>query len=221
MQTKNVALAGMDCALGDQNKARCVIRKSNFAETSRVYSFSCTDARSKMKRIELSYVVISKRFCRIIASLATRKKTAETYFIRYKQDVSPPRASSAKQTTEWWGKELHTGTVQRDIGDDRCPGARYGRTGKGEVEEVKGSDWRMCTEKGGGVTYRYRGISAPVRGTVKLVRGEVEEMKRKNWRMLEGKTRNVGIDTRGIETDRITFEFTAPGCQDHRLGSAQ
>ena len=38
----------------------------------------------------------------------------------------------------------------------------------------------MRTEKGGGVTYRYRGISAPVPGTVKLVRGEfeVDEMKR-------------------------------------------
>ena len=32
--------------------------------------------------------------------------------------------------------------------------------------------------EGGGVTYRYRGISAPVPGTVKLVRREVEEMKR-------------------------------------------
>ena len=36
----------------------------------------------------------------------------------------------------------------------------------------------MRTEKGGWVTYRYRGISAPVPGTVKLVRVEVEEKKR-------------------------------------------
>ena len=36
----------------------------------------------------------------------------------------------------------------------------------------------MRTEKGGEVTYRYRGISAPVPGMVKLVRWEVEEMKR-------------------------------------------
>ena len=72
--------------------------------------------------------------------------------------------------------------------------------------------------EGGGVTYRYRGISAPVPGTVKLVRGEVEEMKRSDCRMRKGKTRSVGIDTGSIETDTITFEFTALRCQGHRLG---
>ena len=53
------------------------------------------------------------------------------------QDVSPSRASSAKQRTGWGGKELHTGT---ETTRHRCPGAGYGKTGKGEVEEVKGSD---------------------------------------------------------------------------------
>ena len=37
----------------------------------------------------------------------------------------------------------------------------------------------------------------------------------------QGETISVGVDTGSIETDRITFEFTAPGCQGHRRGSAQ
>ena len=67
------------------------------------------------------------------------EKTREKDFIKYKQDVSPSRASSAKQRTEWGGMELHAGT---ETTRHRCPGARYGKTGKGGggVEEVKGSD---------------------------------------------------------------------------------
>ena len=37
----------------------------------------------------------------------------------------------------------------------------------------------------------------------------------------QGENESVGIDTGSIETDRITFEFTALVCQGHRLGSAQ
>ena len=84
----------------------------------------------------------------------------------------------------------------------------------GTVKQVRGGGRRSegiglthAHGEGGGVTYRYRGISAPVPGTVKLVRGEAEEMKRSDWRMRKGKTRSVGIDTGSIETDRITFLY--------------
>ena len=63
------------------------------------------------------------------------------------QDVLPSWASSAKQRTGWGGKELHTGT---ETTRHRCRGARYGKTRKGGVEEVKGSDGRMRTEKSEG-----------------------------------------------------------------------
>ena len=62
----------------------------------------------------------------------------------------------------------------------------------------------MRTEKGGGVPYWYRGISAPVPDTVKLVKWEVEETKRLDLCMRIWKTRGVGIDTGGIETDTST-----------------
>ena len=32
----------------------------------------------------------------------------------------------------------------------------------------------------------------------------------------QGETISVGVDSGSIETDRITFEFTAPGYQGHR-----
>ena len=45
------------------------------------------------------------------------EQTVEKRFFKYKQDVSPSRASSAKQRTEWGGKGLHTST-ERDTGAD-------------------------------------------------------------------------------------------------------
>ena len=69
--------------------------------------------------------------------ICIQKRPEKKDFIKYKQDISHSRASSAKQRTEWGGKELHNGTEKTR---HRCPGARYGKTGKGEVGEVKGSD---------------------------------------------------------------------------------
>ena len=60
-------------------------------------------------------------FCSIITSLATRKDRRKKIFIKHKQDVSPSRASPAKQRTEWGGKGLHTGT---ETSRHRCPSAR-------------------------------------------------------------------------------------------------
>ena len=93
------------------------------------------------------------------------------------QDVSPSRASSAKQRTGWGGKELHTGT---ETMRHRCPGARYGKQvgGGGGGRRSEGIGLTHAHGEGEGVTYQYRGISASLPGTVKLVRGEVEEMKR-------------------------------------------
>ena len=61
-------------------------------------------------------------------SFLIQKRKEKNFFIKYKQGVSPSRASSAKQRTEWGGKELHTGT---ETTRHRCPGTRYGKTGKG------------------------------------------------------------------------------------------
>ena len=119
------------------------------------------------------------RYCKPIRFLLWSKtslppeKTGEKRFIE--QDVSPSRASSAKQRIGWGGKELHTGTEKTR---HRCPGARYGKTGKGGSRRSEGIRLTHAHGEGGGVTYRYRGISAPVPGPVKLARGEVEEMKR-------------------------------------------
>ena len=71
-------------------------------------------------------ITIKRCFCRIISSLHP-EKTGEKRFY-YKQDVSPSRASSAKQRTEWGGKELHTDT---ETTRHRCPGARYGKQVRG------------------------------------------------------------------------------------------
>ena len=65
----------------------------------------------------------------IITSLASRKDRKKDFI---KQDVSPSRASSAKQRTVWEGKGLHTGT------ETSVPGTV--KQVRGEVEEVKGSD---------------------------------------------------------------------------------
>ena len=56
----------------------------------------------------------------------------------------------------------------------------YGKTGKGGGGSRRSEEIGLTHAhgEGGGVTYRYRGISALVRSTVKLVRGEEEEMKR-------------------------------------------
>ena len=84
-----------------------------------------------------------------------------------------PHGFLSKQRTEWGGKELHTGT---ETTRHRCPGARYGKTGKGGSRRSEGIGLTHAHGEGGGVTHRYRSISAPVPGTVKLVRGEVVKL---------------------------------------------
>ena len=81
-----------------------------------------TGANLVILRDENTVLILCKRFCQVISSLHP-EKTGEKRFY-YKQDVSPSRASSAKQRTEWGGKELHTGI---ETTRHRCPGARYGK----------------------------------------------------------------------------------------------
>ena len=92
------------------------------------------------------------------------EKTGEKDFIQYKQDVSPSRASSAKQRTEWGGKELHTGT---ETTRHRCSGARYVKTGKGGGGESGSKKWRdridACARRRGGRGY------IPVKVKVKVL----------------------------------------------------
>ena len=149
-----------------------------------------------------------------------QKRPEKKDFIKYKQDVSPSRAFSAKQRTVWGGKELHIGTEPTR---HRCPGARYGKTGKGESRRNEGViglprlQGHQCT----GARYGKTSTRGSRRNEeIRLTHAQGENKKCRNWqRKYRNRQNHVRIHSTRMPRPSSRFStstspltsFTVPG----------